>query len=132
MKTAEEKVICKDCEEQFVINDTAFFWDTGTRRCFKCATIYLQQNTLNRDKVINIVRKWGHENFMIMTDGDEINLVDAICSLSLPTLSEGEITNNINERIDYVWFQHFDKMTDLMDYEGFKAAIKQLTKPKEE
>jgi len=98
-----------------------------------------KQNTLNRDKVINIVHKWEDENRLIMTDGDKIKLVDALCSLSLPTLSEEEIkkasaeheaaarSDNPNISSDDWYFDYVNE-----DFEaGAKWAIKELTKKEE-
>jgi hypothetical protein len=89
---------------------------------------YASQNTLNRDKVRRLIydytypKEWKDKTPFEETKYGE-DLADTLCSLTLPTLSE--------EEIDEIWFKYFDKMTDLMDYEGFKAALKQLTKPKE-
>jgi len=96
---------------------------------------FAQQNTLNRDKVMEIIRDFRHNGFPLevwpnsddRTDANDelrwqIELADALCSLSLPTLSEGEI-NPFPKSL----YPDHHKAWEI----GFKAAIKQPTKTKE-
>jgi hypothetical protein len=100
----------------------------------------LNHPTLNRDKVMEILTSKA------MSSLDEI--VDALCSLSLPTLSHGEIRDLVKFANEFVkqntppTLSENDKeklflthchATDLlgasvMDYNGFKDALKELTK----
>jgi hypothetical protein len=90
---------------------------------------YAQQNTLNRDKVMEILTSKA------MSSLDEI--VDAICSLSLPALSEGEIHKKAIEAAKEMFVPYRPGSVDQATYrvgykDGFNAALKELTKPKEE
>ena len=112
----------------------------------------LKENTLNRDKVMEIVIEQMEEGAFgsHVIDHFAPKLTNAISSLSLPALSEGEMdelfpysndssgwvidkreeTNDtIKESampvIEYNKMQKYKR-------EGFEAAIKYLTKPKEE
>jgi hypothetical protein len=86
-----------------------------------------------------------YKDGMILPDGDEqwtnpqawdsfILLEDLTKSLSLPTLSEGEIQDKlgeyarrINKEYNYYSVRERSRMID-----GYEAALKELTKPKEE
>ena len=92
------------------------------------AKYYAQQNTLNRDKVMEILVKLLKYYGGIIIDDDElINSVDAICSLSLPNLNEEEIETIAKKVADEngggLWGDY---------YRAAKAAIKELTKLKKE
>jgi len=32
-------IICKDCSSETLIDNSVFYWDDGSRRCFRCAYI---------------------------------------------------------------------------------------------
>jgi hypothetical protein len=86
--------------------------------------------TLNRDKVMDILTN------KVMSSLDEI--ADAICSLSLPTLSDGEIEKALTDYIEeqfvglnpLMWADEIKNVKSHFLY-GFKAC-QELTKPKEE
>jgi hypothetical protein len=93
---------------------------------------YAQQNTLNRDKVDAIL----YDCFRFSDHYGESakKALDAICSLSPPTLSDGEIQDKlgeyarrINKEYNYYSVRERSRMID-----GYEAALKELTKPKEE
>ena len=82
-----------------------------------------EQNTLNRDKVDAIL----YDCFRFSDHYGESakEALDAICSLSLPTLSE------INEAwLKFSNHKYGDILT--MEYFNFIDAVNHLTKPKEE
>jgi hypothetical protein len=94
---------------------------------------FAQQNTLNRDKVMDELNmlKWiqtdkGKVIFSGLKEDDYEEFCNRICSLSLPTLSEGEIRNII--------FAECKAENDAPIFGITQAAkaIKKLTKPKEE
>jgi hypothetical protein len=158
MKTAEEFLNDKFNGKgyEFKIHD----WINGQVSNYSpCELLeeYAQQNTLNRDKVMEVLK------YHITADaGILIELADALCSLSLPTLSEGEytkigkpddcdvescvgpdcegcqrfqpklITNALSEGeinpFPKSLYPDHHKAWEI----GYKAAIKELTKPKEE
>jgi len=95
--------------------------------------------TLNRDKVMEIFNGFLKQyDVASLTsqdgEGDDIlvnETIDALCSLSLPTLSEGEIVNLTDVALDHLPGRlNFDE--EIGFRLGFKAALKELTKPKEE
>jgi hypothetical protein len=113
--------------------------------------------TLNRDKVMEMIAdilsggNWktihvGHSakilDVQFITKTKVIKLADTICSLSLPTLSEGEIDELTKEFLEKFTTWRWDMYEDaaMMNervrpidiVEWFKAALKELTKPKEE
>ena len=77
MKTAEEFL-----KEKGYPSDHSITYEIA-----KLMEEYAQQNTLNRDKVMEIVTSYKI-NFYSGFKPDK--MVDAICSLALPTLSENE------------------------------------------
>jgi hypothetical protein len=93
---------------------------------------YAQQNTLNRDKVMEIIDEYRLKYCRYLNGiGDFPDIweyTDALCSLSLPTLSEGEIKK--------AWANNRNTTTPLSPYSGtmtynlFFRAVKELTKPK--
>ena len=97
------------------------------QQCLKFVREQLEpENTLNRDKVMDIID--GPKNgFAYSIYPNEVNeLVDALCSLSLPTLSDGEVEGLFSEH------SSTKTISGLMRMKGFKAALKELTKPKDE
>jgi hypothetical protein len=91
---------------------------------------YAQQSTLNRDKVMEVLvakSQWieSHSESAVF-EGKFRELADALCSLSLPTLSEDDIRQ--------LWYFHANvgKDGEYMTEENFNAALNELTKPKEE
>ena len=110
----------------------------------------LKGNTLNRDELMNKFKQYDQCVFMYC-DGeddegnkyttDDLNhareeYINAICSLSLPTLSEEEIDKAVTDYIDeqfvgldpLVWADEI-KFAKSHFLHGFKAC-QQLTKPK--
>jgi len=126
MKTAEEFLNDKFNGKgyEFKIHD----WINGQVSNYSpCELLeeYAQQNTINRDKVMEILTSKA------MSSLDEI--VDAICSLSLPTLSEGEIQYKAHLYVANMTKSQFLQSNSLYKgyVDGFKAC-QELTKPKEE
>jgi hypothetical protein len=124
MKTAEEFLKEKNI-------DYSFFNTSLAKDVIKWMEEYAQQSTLNRDKVIEIldeasrIKPKGMPSGTIMFDKFPL-VADAICSLSLPTLSEGEIYDKA--LLKYPRTTLYDEGKR----EGYIAALKELTKPKEE
>jgi hypothetical protein len=93
--------------------------------------------TLNRDKVVEVLEDVVKECFRLKNTMDnKINLLpfaDALCSLSLPTLSEGEIREKAAEYSKEV-NELFGGILSVRErsfmINGYEAAIKDLTKPK--
>jgi hypothetical protein len=94
-----------------------------------------QQNTLNRDKVIEVM---DDKMFWAFNEGRNWDLykqdvADALCSLSLPTLSEDQFMDKFTENIAFrggISWHSIEEMRIVMD--SAKATLKELTKPKEE
>jgi len=89
--------------------------------------------TLNRDKVKEILRNNSYDCF-ILSDDKLLEITDALCSLSLPTLSEGEIEELYDSvPIPDYWDGNIIETRAFNEgvMEGIKAALKELTKPKE-
>jgi hypothetical protein len=105
-----------------------------------------EKNTLNKDKVFELFKQY--EVSCISTE-----IIDEICSLSLPTLSEGEITENkllkstvdaltirLNAIKDYFRAKDSKHKPFHTEYHCKKwhirdllyGPLKELTKPKEE
>ena len=91
--------------------------------------------TLNRDKVMEILRNELYTRVEGQIDDETTVIIEgleesanAVCSLSLPALSEGD-----KEKL-FLTHCHATNLlgASVMDYDGFKAALKELTKPKEE
>jgi len=97
-------------------------------------------NTLNRDKVIEILRNELYaivdgqidDGAVVITEGLGES-ADAICSLSLPVLDE--------EEIDMAFFKYASQEGDygrkgninlFLSKDNFELAIKELIKPKDE
>ena len=97
---------------------------------------YKRQNTLDREKVMEIFRTTADDRMLSDGDGGEVfcgalfpdqwdEAADAICSLFIPSVSEEEI------RKLYFDNSYFDDYGDwYMNIEGFKAAIKELLNQK--
>jgi len=83
--------------------------------------------TLNRDKVIGVLDKFVYDMLSKDPNRNKEDAANALCSLSLPTLSEGEI-----EKAFYTHAKPIAGDTKWMNLSEFKAAMIQLTKPKEE
>ena len=83
----------------------------------------------------DIIMEWAMSDTVDLHDALEkwrVNIATRIDSLSLPTLSEGEI-EKMAEKNSYFWMSDSKRIVAKQAYkEGFKAAIKELTKPKEE
>jgi hypothetical protein len=171
MKTAEEFLNDKFNGKgyEFKIHD----WINGQVSNYSpCELLeeYAQQNTLNRDKVMEVLDKalTIHQEHNVKDNVINLRIMGKklatgkICSLSLPTLSEGEytkigkpddcdvescvgpdcegcqrfqpklITNALSEGeinpFPKSLYPDHHKAWEI----GYKAAIKQLTKPKEE
>jgi hypothetical protein len=106
----------REFREDSRINNTNDFYHRSAKRI---DSLY---PTINRDKVMEILTS------KVMSSLDEI--ADALCSLSLPTLSEEEI-----EKAFYSFASPMLKHGEIKIFMGessFKSAIKELTKPKEE
>jgi Glu-tRNA(Gln) amidotransferase subunit E-like FAD-binding protein len=96
---------------------------------------YASQNTLNRDKVMEILN--AHDDTLIDQYEDVWGVIpsdsygevaDALCSLSLPTLSEGEIDKIVEDIAQDDEFQEWEQCVKA----GIRKTLKELTKPKEE
>ena len=135
MKTAEEFLNDKFNGKgyEFKIHD----WINGQVSNYSpCELLeeYAQQNTLNMDKVIERITKDPAFEGLPEYAKERLEplISDALCSLSLPTLSEEEIDKMA---WNYAQDQTDDRGNQIEihdDYfEGFKAC-QELTKPKEE
>jgi len=109
-------------------------------RCIQLMEEYASQNTLDREKVMEILKQYRDEpvkfldEYRIRHAPNEIpdyergllnKYTDAICSLALSSVSEEEI------RKLYFDNSYFDDYGDwYMNIEGFKAAIKELLNQK--
>lgn len=107
---------------------------------------FTQQNTLNRDKVMEILESnfgiiYSPTNIAPIYGIDKIyfdKIADAICSFSLPALSEDKI-KNLWDKLwnDFSDISHIDesgvhnKKVGTMSFNDFKVAVYELTKPKE-
>ena len=97
---------------------------------------FIQQNTLNRDKVKDVLKQErdfevygnGKKRYYICAEDSDIDeIADAICSLSLPAMSEEEIDKMVN---NYGGFDAEFKLGGIAkgDYRnGIEDAINQLT-----
>ena len=93
------------------------------RRTIKRLSEYASQNTLDRDKVREIVKEIDNLAYMGTTVDIDI-YTDAICSLAIPSVSEEEIRQ--------MWYFHayVGKDGEYMTEENFNTTIKELLIPK--
>jgi len=138
MKTAEE--LRKQFQEETGV-------DPGNQIGFLAYVDWIekrltQQNTLNRDKVMEILMgdRRGVSYNLYLPEAEKI--ADALCSLALPEISEDEIDKLISKTEDEhpykeagnrdSYSEYNEGWTDACDILGerFKAAIKQLTNKK--
>jgi len=141
MKTAEE-----DKALQFLKSKPEIYQDLyeKEREEIVCALMeeYASQNTLNRDKVMDMfdsllkdVNKLhsgnvAHQKTHLL--GTLTWWKEHLCSLSLPTLSEGEIEEAWQSYLKNHKFKHYDRKGELHWKNGFKAALNSLTNKEEE
>jgi hypothetical protein len=102
-------------------------------------------STINRDKVMEVLNNNSQKSVIgnAVEEADFKYVTDALCSLSLPTLSEGEIDDILYVLDNYLGDTDpflDDDMTDddikqeepILWVHMKLTALKQLTKPKEE
>jgi predicted house-cleaning noncanonical NTP pyrophosphatase (MazG superfamily) len=92
--------------------------------------------TLNRDKVMEVLNNNSQKSVIgnAVEEADFKYVTDALCSLSLPTLSEEEIhekaveySKEVNKRFGGIYSVRERSFM----INGYEAALKELTKPKE-
>jgi hypothetical protein len=130
MKTAEEYF---EANEPHDPNCIISGQRVSKRRCIQLMEEYAKQNTLDRDKVMEILRSKLYHLF----ESDSYvysELADAIMSLSLPTLSEEEIEIAAAKlgQAEQPKNKELRRWLSRGFRKGAKWAIKELTKPKDE
>ena len=81
----------------------------------------LEQPTLDRDKVMEVLKQFGVSPLIGEDEIYQNQILDAICSLAVPQISD--------ERIEEVWNKYSREYGDgyyVISAHSFKAAIKEL------
>jgi hypothetical protein len=124
--TARVAFICPCCDHMIGFKNSDY--------CPNCE-VRMTYPTLNRDKVMDDLHIFISQTIGATRgecDYPSIpELADALCSLSLPTLSEGEIDKAWEKHHKMGWPHEYAE-NGCMNKDDFKAAIKELTKLKEE
>jgi hypothetical protein len=138
MKTAED--ILTEYEAHVLVGLIPYY---SPEQVLEMMQNYADQSALNRDKVtIEDYRKFitttrlrmihDKEGELFTIKDVEEMITGAICSLSLPTLNEGEIDNKLDSLDEhYVYDYAGGSSRYIPDFE-VRAWLKELTKPKEE